>query len=449
MLLALAALLAVAPLCVRADSIKLPPSFPSRKDTIDTTGPYKLVPINKWLAAEPDVRPLALNLRSESLTPEVLSEAAGYDFSCYRMVIFQEDFGEGAEANLVALGDIIQRIRRQGREVMLTLDSVGLDTPSYLAFFQRIYDAVGADVKYFQFLDNLNRHLGVSSYTYHELLGSIRQLRTDSGRDFTIVAGGIQGIDYKFIQDLADAYVFDRVDVIAFNLYPDAEHMEYPLRRAEVAPHSLNACVEMIGKLARYGKPVFITDLGVSTAYAPLGVSQLEQASMLCRASLYLLQGGVSRVFLHSLVDTESETLNARSFMGLYNLDASPKPSAGAVRRLAWLLRASYFIEPYYLFQMNNEFPAENAPVFAYHIYRPAENAVYFTYVTTDMMMLDRSTNLVIYRTDMQAQELLNLLTGTASPSPCKSAGNLLLFNRLPLSHVPVAVKLQLEAHGG
>jgi hypothetical protein len=170
---------------------------------------------------------------------------------------------------------------------------------------------------------------------------------------------------------------------------------------------------------------------------------------MLCRASLYLLQGGVSRVFLHSLVDTESETLNARSFMGLYNLDASPKPSAGAIRRLAWLLRASYFIEPYYIFQMNNEFPAETAPVFAYHIYRPAENAVYFTYLTSDMTMLARHTNLVIYRTDMQSQELLNLLSGISSPAPCKAAGNLLLFSRLPLSHVPVSIKLQLEAPGG
>ena len=39
MLLALAALCAVAPMGVRADSIKLPPSFPNREDTIDTTGP--------------------------------------------------------------------------------------------------------------------------------------------------------------------------------------------------------------------------------------------------------------------------------------------------------------------------------------------------------------------------------------------------------------------------
>jgi len=449
MLPALAALICMAPPAARADSIKLPPSFPSRADTIDTAGPYSLVPINPHLAAEPDVRPLALNLPSESLTPEVLSEAGTYDFSCYRLTIHQEDFSEGGEANLAALGDIIQRIRRQGREVMLTLDSAGLDIPGFLVFFQQVYTAVGAEVKYFQFLDNLNRHLGVSSYTYHELLGNIRQLRTEKGWDFTIVAGGILGVDYQFIQNLADAYVFERVDAIAFNLYPDAEHMEFPLRRSEVAPHSVHACVQMVAQLARYDKPVFVTDLGVSTAYAPLGVSQLDQASMLCRAALYLLQGGVSRVFLHSLVDTGAETLKAQSYMGLYNVDGSPKPSAGAIRRLAWLLRASYFIEPYYIFQMSNMFPAEGSPVFAYHIYRPAENAVYFTYVTTDMIMLDRYTNLVIYRTDMQAQELLNLLTGTASPSPCKAAGNLLLFNRLPLSHVPVSIKLQLEAPRG
>jgi hypothetical protein len=296
-------------------------------------------------------------------------------------------------------------------------------------------------VRYYQILDNINIHLGVSAYTYHELLKRVRQYREDNAAEFEIVCGAIQGVDRDFIADLVDAYVFDRVDAIAFNLYPDALHLEAPAPATELVPHSLYDAAAAFSELKRFNKPFFVTSLGVSNAYAPLGVSQLDQASLMGRGILYSLNGGASRVFLHSLTDTDPNYLNPQRCMGLYAADGSTKPAAGLVRHMASLLRGAYPFVPYYLFQMHNNFPAGRDPVYLHHLYRPADRATYLVYWTSEMKLLKRTTNLAVYRTDLQPVGLLNLLTGENAPPGHKRGGNLTLFAGLPLSHIPTAIK--------
>lgn len=423
-------------------SIKLPPTFfPPMEDKLDPDAPFEIVPANPDLVQGPDYQPLGLNLQRELLSPEMLREADSFGFSCYRLTVKQADFAEPDSPNLIVLTDVVRRIRGMDCDVLLTLDSAGLDIDAYMEFFAAVDAAVGDMVRYYQVLDNINRHLGVSSYTYHQLIKHVRKYREDTAGAFKIVCGGILGVDREFIADLVDAYVFDRVDVIALNLYPDRAHMEFAAPDYELVPHSLYDAAVAFEGLRRFGKPFFVTSLGVSNAYAPLGVSQLDQASMVGRSILYLLNGGASRVFLHSLTDTDQNYLNPQRCMGLIAYDGTAKPAAGVVRHLSPILRGSYPFAPYYLFQMSNNFPAARDPVYAHHFYHPPDRATYFIYWTSAMKMLDRTTNLALYRTDMRPVGLLNLLTGENAPPGCNSAGNLTLFAGLPLSHVPTAIK--------
>ncbi|MCD6283306.1 hypothetical protein J7J84_06875 [bacterium] len=422
-------------------SIELPGYFPPMEDRFDPDAPFAIQPANPDLVQGPDYQPLGLNLQRELLSPEMLRDADSFGFSCYRLTVKQADFADPGSPNLFVLADIVKRIRNMDCDVLLTLDSAGLDIDAYMGFFAAVDAAVGGMVRYYQVLDNINRHLGVSSYTYHELIKRVREYRDETEGGFEIVCGGVQGVDREFIADLVDAYVFDRVDAISFNLYPDPAHMEFAAPPQEITPHSLYDAVVTFSNLRRFGKPFFVTSLGVSNAYAPLGVSQLDQASMVARSILYLLNGGASRIFLHSFTDTDQNYLNPLQCMGLYACDGTAKPVAGVVRHLSQILRGSYPFTPYYLFQMSNNFPAARDPVYVQHFYHPSDRATYFIYWTSAMKMLDRTTNLALYRTDLRPVALLNLLTGENAPPGHNSAGNLTLFAGLPLSHVPTAIK--------
>ncbi len=447
LLLAFGALAAPQP--AAGDSIKLPPGFPAQKDDLDTKAPFKVIPTNPDLVQGPNYQPLGLNLAPGYLTPELLANAGSFGFGTYRLTISQEDFSDPNSPNLIVLGDVLSKLRAQGAQVMLTMES-GMPSPDTFIEFFRLVDAeVGSLVDYYQLLDDLNYHLGVSAESYHILLSAVRAYRESSQRSFGIVCGGIQGVDYKFIAELKGARIFDRVDAISFSLFPDPAHMEHPLRYKELSPPSVYETVQMMASLRRYGKPFFITALGVSTAYDPLGVSQLDQVSMLCRSVFYLLNGGASRIFLASLMDTDLNNVFPQRCMGLYGYDGMEKPAAKAVRRLTPLLKGSYFFDPYYLFQMHNNFPAAADPVFAHHLYNPASRATYYIYWTSTMNMYDRTTNLAIFRPGLQPVATLNLLTGEVTKPAFNRGGNLLIFAGLPLSQIPFVIQMTGEKPNG
>ncbi len=431
------------------DSIELPSFIPPMEDVVDVDEPFVIEPTNPDLVQGPDYQPLGLNLQSALLSPELLRTAAGFDFSCYRLTIQQTDFPDAESPNLYVLADVVERIANSGVELMLTLDSPGLDLDAFMDFLALVDGEVGESVRYYQLLDNINIHLGVSSSTYHELIRSVRAYREETGGSFEIVAGGIRGIDHAFIDELADAYIFERVEAIAFNLYPDPAHMEYSASYPETASHSLYEAVQSFAALQTYKKPVFVTSLGISNAYAPLGVSQLDQASMIARGTLFLLNNGASRVFLHSLLDTDPDYFQPQQSMGLYAYDGTEKPAASVVRHLAPILRGSYFFYPYYLYQMKSGFPAMSDPVYVHHLYHPPDRATYYIYWTSTMNMIDRTTNLVLYRPGLQPMSVHNLLTGESALPAFNRAGNLLLFAKLPLSHIPTVIKMIGEQPNG
>jgi hypothetical protein len=447
LLLAFGAL--AAPLPAAGDSIKLPPGFPAQKDDLDAKAPFKVVPTNPDLLNGPNYQPIGLNLAPESLSPALLANAESFGFGSYRLTIHQEDFSDPNSPNLIVLGDVLGKLRAQGAQVMMTMESGMPSQDSYMEFFKLVDNEVGSQVDYYQLLDNLNYHLGVSAESYSGLLKAVRDYRDNNKRTFSIVCGGIQGVDYKFIAELQHAYIFGRVDVIAFDLYPDPAHMEFATQYQEPSPPSVYETVQMMASLRRYNKPFFITSLGVSTAYAPLGVSQLDQVSMLCRSVFYLLNGGASRIFLASLADTDVNNLFPQNCMGLYDYDGNEKPAAAAAHRLTPLLKGSYFFEPYYLFQMHNNFPAAGDPIFVHHLYNPVSRATYYIYWTSSMNMYDRTTNLVIYRPGLDPVAVMNLLTGEVTKPAFNRGGNLLIFAGLPLSHIPFVIQMAGEKPNG
>jgi len=437
------------PSAASKDSIELPSGFPPLRDKVDTEKPATIVPTNPYLVRGPDYQPLGLNLQSELLSPELLRRADELGAGAYRLTIRETDFADEDSPNFFKLRNVVRRITESGHEIMLTLESARISPNLYSAYFIRIYNAVGSQVRYYQLADNINQHLGLSTADYSEALSLIRAFRNSQGDDFKIVLGGIRGIDRAFISELEEKRVFERVDALAFNLYPDANHMEIPYAGRELASMSLFTAMHAFGELASYGKPIYITDLGVSTAVSPLGVSQLDQASMLSRATLYLLNSGASRVFLHSLQDTDANLINPQKNMGLLTYGGKAKPAYYAIERLAGVLRGAFFFQPYFLFQMGNEFPAQGDPLFAHFLYRPTDRTTYFIYWTSKMNALDRYTNLVIYRPQLEVRGMMNLLSGESDAVPYRRAQNLILFHRLPLSHIPTFIEMTGEEPSG
>ncbi len=429
--------------------VELPEGLPPLREDVDVSTPPTFVPTNGRLYQKENFQPIGLNIQSEILSPEYLGLASKVDFGAYRITINESDFASPDSPNYLKLASIIDRIVGAGVEVLLTLDTNYLDPGTYSACLARVYDTVGGKVKSFQLLDNINQRVGVSLTAYNEALTLVRTVRELKKADFGIVLGGIIGIDRRFVKELNDFYILDRVDALAFNLFPDSSQMELPPSSATaIAPHSLYEAATLFSSMP-VDKDIYVTSLGISTAVSPFGVSQLDQASMLARATLYLLNGGATRVFISSLIDTDPFSVSPSRSMGLFMADGTAKPAYYSIAKLAKTLRGAYFIVPYYLFQMSNEFPAMADPTFVNHLYDPKNGVISLFYWTTTMNPLDRYTNLIIYRTDIQPVSLVNLLAEENTQVPFKKAGNLTLFSRIPLSHVPTAVRLELIHRDG
>jgi len=433
-----------------AQPIELPKGFPPLKEDIDPNSVPVIVPTNPYLSQKANFQPIGLSLQSELLSPEYLSRADSIDFGAYRLVINDADFQDLNSPNYIKLSSIIDKLYSRNRDILITLDSTFLDPEVYAGTFLQIVKTVGKKVAYFQLLDTINNRPGVSLRAYHETLSLVNSIRSQEGMDFKLVLGGISGIDRSLLDELSNLYILNRVDVIAFNLRLDRNNMELSRdSSATLAPHSLFETVATFNRLSSLGKEFFVTRLSASSCFPPPGVSQLDQASMLTRACLYLLNGGASRVFIDSLADTDPTQLSYNGCIGIIQADGSLKPAYYAIKNLASILRGKFFISPYYLVQMSNDFPAHLDPLFVHHLYSPSDSSIYLFYWTPIMNVYDRYTNLAIFRKDLTPVSMINLLGGESADIPYRRGANLLVFAHLPLSHIPTAIKLKMEKRGG
>ncbi len=429
-----------------SQSIELPPGFPPLRDDIDVFAPFRIVPTNPFLVKDKNFQPIGITLQPELLSPEYLQLASELKPGMLRLRIEESDFLDPNSANFIKLESIVDSITKQGTDILLVLDTNFVDAGLYSAFFARVFGAVGSKVREYQLLDNINLRTGISLPALSEAISIIRSLRAQRSWDFDIVLGGILGIDQNFINKLNSMHIVDRVDAVAFNLFPTSSGMELSSNAPGIiAPHSIYEAGLLFHNLSSNNKKVYVTSLGVSTALPPFGVSQLEQASMLSRASLYLLNLGASRIFLSSLMDTDPFSLTPAESSGLVMADKTPKVSFSVMKNLCSILKGSYFIVPYYLFQMSNEFPAEGDPTFALHLYNPNEKTIHFIYWLTTVTTFERFTNLIVYRPALEPLSQVNLLTGETASVPFRRGGNLLVFSHLPISHIPTSIKFKAE----
>ena len=433
-----------------AQPIELPKGFPPLREDIDPNSAPVIVPTNPYLSQKTNFQPIGLTLQSELLSPEYLSRAESIDFGAYRLVINDIDFQDLNSPNYLKLSSIIDKLYSTNRDILITLDSTFLDPQVYAGTFLQIVKTVGKKVTYYQLLDTISKRPGVSLRSYHEALSLVNSIRSQEGMDFKLVLGGISGIDRPLLDELSSLYILNRVDAIAFNLRLDRNNMELSQNSSRtVAPHSLFEAVVAFNQLSSLGKEFFVTRLSASSCFPPPGVSQLDQASMLTRASLYLLNGGATRVFIDSLVDTDSSQLSYQGCTGIVQTDGSPKPAYYAIKNLASILRGKFFISPYYVVQMSNDFPAHLDPLYIHHLFSPSDGSIYLFYWTPIMNVYDRYTNLAIFRKDLTPVSMINLLGGEIAEIPYRRGANLLVFARLPLSHIPTAIKLKMEKPGG
>lgn len=425
--------------------IELPKGLPALREKGETSSSPNFIPTNPFLVNKGDFEPLGLNLQSELLSPDYLARASEIGFGAYRLVINEGDFAELDSPNYLKLSSIIDTISKSNAEVLLVLETNYLNPSFYTAFFNRVYQATKGKVHSFQLLDTINLRAGASLKDYSETVTIVRSLREKEGADYEIVCGSIQGVDRAFLSELKDTYILDRVDALAFNLYPTASSMEIPSSVGSLAPHSIYEAGMLFQELLSLKKRIYVTELGVSSALSPGGVSQPDQASILSRSAILLLNAGATRVFFSALFDTDPMGIIPAHSMGILMADGTPKPAFYALKNLADLMRGSYFIVPYYLFQMSNEFPADSDPVFVVHLYSPTKRQLKFLYWTSVMNSFERYTNLIIYRPQLEPTALSNLLTGPYANFSFRRGGNILVFSRIPLSHIPTAITFQAE----
>jgi beta-xylosidase len=142
-------------------------------------------------------------------------------------------------------------------------------------------------------------------------------------RDLPCVLGGMSPIDVGFVENMKGKGVLDKVDVVAVHGFPlDWNHWsidEWPAKLAEI-----RAAVD--------GKPVWITEIGVST----FGAEEVQEFGL--RRSAELVAGKAPRVHWYSLFDlpkawpattrhkeAEGSSYYRHFYMGLVREDGTPK----------------------------------------------------------------------------------------------------------------------------
>ncbi|EGJ49696.1 glycosyl hydrolase [Desulfocurvibacter africanus] len=150
------------------------------------------------------------------------------------------------------------------------------------------------------------------------------QAMRDARPGLTQVLGGISPIDPQFLRRLAGFGVLDAVDAVAVHGFPlDWNHWmidEWPDKVREVAELT--------------GKPVWVTEVGVST----FGAYEVQSFGL--KRTAELLRGKAERIFWYSLFDlpptweattrhkeSEGSSYYRHFHMGLIRADGRPKPA--------------------------------------------------------------------------------------------------------------------------
>lgn len=451
-------------------TIRLPESVPD----LESRPVQSLIdppPLNgAW--AEPDHRPLGVQLDNYTLTREQIEAAASTGCRLVRLPIPMEHFLEDAEPDWAVLDQVVSRLDREGFEILPVLTAKVAVPEFYIQFCSAVAERYGRSFEYYQLLDNINYKIGLETQDYADLLSMARAAIILADRDAKIVSGGIRGSDLTYLDMLEAQGAIRSIDVIGLNLYPPKGAVETP-SKGSMAAHSLPYVQRVIDWARQRGKRVWVTNFGVSTSLNWVGVDQEAQAAAYARGALYLGWLGVECIIFSEIQDTDPSGERPAECCGLLDVSGSPKASYYALRSLNQAINGAYHIAaPFpcqgFTFQKPEakdlwiaaeledvpgadaleQFQVHGLQVYAYWFYSPASQEYTLIYWLADEPNYPTLLTLNLGSVGLTPEERFILLDNTPTTVTYYPAQNFLYLPYQPASTMPGVIKFEVNEHG-
>jgi len=173
---------------------------------------------------------------------------------------------------------------------------------------------------------------------YAELLKVAYTRAKEADPDCTVVGFCTAGADYEFIEGGYRNGAKNYFDALSFHHYGDARderQLEREIRRMR----------RILDRNGDAGKPIFITELGISTGPTPIAkiYSKEDQAVWMVKKHMVCIAEGVSQLYWFKMKDDATES-NPDGYWGLVNNDMSWKPSGHAYQQMTSLLSDARFV---------------------------------------------------------------------------------------------------------
>jgi hypothetical protein len=454
----------------KVDSLLLPEgiaSLPPGKEEVDLLDPE---PYNgSW--AEPGHKPLGVNFNSYDLTQAQIDAAKATGCRMVRVELPMERFLSQAEPDWAVLDVVVSRLGRAGLEVVPVLTAKSVVPQFYREFCESVATRYAKSFRYYQILDNINVLPGLYTRDYVELLIKARLSITLADPDAIIVTGGIRGADDIYLELLENQGAVDCFDIIAFNVYPPLEGIEQTtpsLRKDHCIPEFEKVCEWA----AERGKAVWVTSLGVSTAFGGIGVDQLDQASAYARSALWLGWFGVERIFFAAIQDSDPSYSRPALSCGLLDVSGRPKAGYEALKELNDLISNAYHVNPVFenqgaLYQVPDATelmsrPQDELPefdpyadymlhglkVFGFWFYEPAEQEYRFVYWLERYLVYDVMVSVGISQDGLRPLQASLLLAEQPIMLEQDNIWDFTLVNYVPISTLPGVIRYKVEQDG-
>lgn len=187
---------------------------------------------------------------------------------------------------------------------------------------------------------------------YARLLKTAYIRAREADPDCTIVGVCMAGMWLNYLKELFETGAADYLD--AFSFHPYRYDQGSPEEGLSAGGARLTADIGYVRELLRrHGRgdvPVWITEVGYSTATTDRGISEREQADYLVRLHLLAFAAGVERVVVYCMLRENWKDLpwdiEWQNNMGLLRADMTPKPACGAYAAMTAAMKEVSAVEP-------------------------------------------------------------------------------------------------------
>jgi hypothetical protein len=183
----------------------------------------------------------------------------------------------------------------------------------------------------------------------------------------TVLLGGVNPFDTRFLQALAANNAWWAFDVLNIHPYVDPAH---PEAHGEIGLSALAALQEVTRWAGE--KPIWVTEYGWSSRPSnrdPLGrISEEDQANYLVRGAVLLREAGAQRILWYSMKDERQNGYGMMRFAQSHDDYSQPRPAFDAFATLSEQLGSAHFERRLYEIT-----PLTEGPVYALRFGTPFE----------------------------------------------------------------------------